>query len=79
MRRVSDAFDPHDVRAGPLHARSTAAGTLQIGWDEPDWLGAASFSWVCSVTSWAGDPSAAFILYFRDRTRSSNSELSSSQ
>ena len=31
--------DGHTIRAGPLELRVSGAGVLQVGWDEPDWLG----------------------------------------
>jgi len=40
MLRVPDVVSgDHTLIAGPLRVRSTAAGVLRIGWDEPDWLG----------------------------------------
>ena len=40
MLRVPDVGSgDHTLTAGPLRVRSTAAGVLRIGWDEPDWLG----------------------------------------
>ena len=31
--------DSYTIEAGPLRVQVTGAGVMQIGWDEPDWLG----------------------------------------
>ncbi len=37
--RVPNELDHHAVEAGPLRVRVSRAGTLRVGWEEPDWLG----------------------------------------